>query len=431
MSHMLRDTFNSILNLESINDAQATKVSDFVIRYELKGTHPQAFNTFSLGVYKCLFTDDDRDTFVEMFSVGNPPKITTIDEIYDATIKLSIVDPEHKSVISNPFNLFISYLLHCLLSSKNIRSEKVRAKAAHYALKILQYKFFTSLINYYFPYPPDEDVMRAMFENLSNKFEIKVYGTWSKVMDARCDQLLTPSTSIHYRNLVTYMDDTAIQYFIADVQNRIRSQVKNVTAAFYQAKEEADTIRSYGSLGTNQDGETGLIDSADQLDSAMLNIYNDCMNVNKFLDVRMMRIVNSQFKNIHPDVFKTFLIAFSEYAVRMTKANKNNEVKKSNGFEIITGPELLVTTIIQQCYRYCTINRIPTNRPLVVIKAIKDVFSSSRISDDKILQIRKSLEVLVLELQNNRRDIILSGLRISFILYLLLLSFKYTGIVGK
>ena len=86
---------------------------------------------------------------------------------------------------------------------------------------------------------------------------------------------------------------------------------------------------------------------------------------------------------------------------------------------------------IQQCYRYCTINRIPTNRPLVVIKAIKDVFSSSRISDDKILQIRKSLEVLVLDLQNNRRDIILSGLRISFILYLLLLSFKYTGIVGK
>ncbi len=61
----------------------------------------------------------------------------------------------------------------------------------------------------------------------------------------------------------------------------------------------------------------------------------------------------------------------------------------------------------------------------VVLKAIKDVYSSSRISDDGIIQVRESVNKLILELQSNRRDATVSSFRIAFVLYIIILSFKY------
>lgn len=44
-------------------------------------------------------------------------------------------------------------------------------------LLFLQYKFFTSLVNYRFKYKANEAIMTATYEQLSNKYYIKVYGT--------------------------------------------------------------------------------------------------------------------------------------------------------------------------------------------------------------------------------------------------------------
>lgn len=427
MAHQIKDTFLGLVNLETIDDDEAKRIIKYVTSYELRDANPQAFNTYTLGIYKGVFTNDDRDNFIESFVFND--RFTTVSEIKNAIKHISAINTKF-IVSSDPFNLFISYLLHCLMSSKNIKQNNVRQQATVATLKLLQYKFFTSLVNHDYPYKPDEAIMRAMFENLSNKYEIKVYGTWSKVMSERAIQLLS-TNSIHYRTLMNYDDDKAILYFITDTQTRVRSQVVNVNAAFYAAKEESDRIGTYGSVGTNKDGESGLVDRGNALDSAILNIYNDCMNVTKFLDSRLMRIVTSQFNAIHPTVFKAFLIAFSEFAVKSTKEGSSRKVQPSEDGDILIGPEILVNTIIQQCYRFCMNNRIDINRPLLVIKSIRDVFSSSRVSDENILQIKRSLNTLVLNLQSNRRDIVLSGLRISFVLYILLLSFKYTGVIDS
>ena len=64
-------------------------------------------------------------------------------------------------------------------------------------------------------------------------------------------------------------------------------------------------------------------------------------------------------------------------------------------------------------------------KPLEILRALKDVYSSSRISDPGILQIRATMAHLVLELQDSRREVVLSALRIAFVIYIIILSFKF------
>ena len=87
--------------------------------------------------------------------------------------------------------------------------------------------------------------------------------------------------------------------------------------------------------------------------------------------------------------------------------------------------DLLIQNIIQKSYRYCIQNKINMRQVASILKAIKDVYSSSRISDDGIIQVRESVNKLVLELQSNRRDATVSSFRIAFVLYIIILSFKY------
>lgn len=93
---------------------------------------------------------------------------------------------------------------------------------------------------------------------------------------------------------------------------------------------------------------------------------------------------------------------------------------------MLVGAEIVIKTIIQRSYRYCIQNNIDIRKPILVLKAMKDAFSASRVMDEGILQLRESVGELVLELQSSRRDSVMSALRIGFMLYILILSFKYS-----
>lgn len=423
-SHQILDAFQTLVSIDTFTPEFVAKITKFVINYELRGTNIQAFNTFTLGVHKCFFGDTDRDNFFSLFNIN-------VNEIRKLTNKITTIDPKFR-VVSDPFNLFISYVLHCIVASphlpawdiNNIRSDGLKV------MMLIQYKFFTSLVNHYFPHAPNEGTMRAAYETMSNKFEIKMYGTWAKVLEERAKQFLGPN-SIHINTLKQFDNDKNILYFISDLQTRVRTQVSAFTATFYETKDKQDTISMYTSLGSDNEGEKVLMDSNTPIESAIMNIFTDCMNVNTFIDLRLINVATSQFTNINATSFKAFLITFSEYATVMYRKNKSKETMVIDSCTIITGPELFLQTLLRQCYRVCANNHVDLNRPLLILKTVKDVFSSSRISDEDILQLRKTLEYFVLKLQANRRDIIMSGLRICFVLYIVLLSFRYTGILGK
>lgn len=458
MSQQIKDVLSERLNI-SMTPALATAIVRFVNAYESRGTHPEAFNSPYLGIHPCYFLTKDRDDFFALFNVdskefaqfiakySNGRNIifgvnmrTLVDmarSLIDSlrkTIKglsasdmrkiisdITSIDTNFK-VASDPLNIFITYLLHLVVTSS--LPVKQKEETMFKLLMLLQYKFFTSLVNHRFKYKPDEEVMTAMFESLTNKFDIKQYGTWKRVMEVRAEQFVQKD-SLHYNTFVTYNDDKKILYIITDVQTRIRNQINIVTQEFMKAKERQDKIGSYSHVGTDVDGEKILINSNSGFDIMTASVYNDSLSVTRFLDDPALKIVTGLFNGLSQPKIRALLIAFSELAVKQTKSGQSQLIKEENGVVIYVGAQILIQNIIQKSYRYCIQNKVNLNQLPMIIKTVKDVYGSSRISDEGIIQVRESVNKLVLDLQSNRRDATLSSFRIAFIVYIILLSFKY------
>ena len=459
MSSMIKDVFTSRLPL-TITPALATAIIRFVNAYETRGTHPEAFNSPYLGLYPCYFLTKDRDDFFSMFNTDDKEMIKLIapylkrDTVFGVSMRslidmakeflfsffknssifgisagearkiisdITTIDANFK-VASDPMNVLVTYLLYLICNSSI--PQQLKTDAMFKLLMLLQYKFFTSLVNHRFKYKPDEAVMRAMFESLTNKFDIKQYGTWKRVMEARASQFILPD-SLHYNTFLKYDDDKKILYVITDVQTRIRNQINIVTQEFMKTKERQDKIGSYSHIGSDVDGEKIIIDNNSSFDSMTSNVYNDSLSVPRFLDDQAIQLISGLFSGLNQSKIRSFLIAFSELAVKQSKSGQMFNIKEENGVVLLIGAQVLIQNIIQKSYRYCIQNKVNLNNLPAILKAIKDVYSSSRISDDGIIQVRESVNHLVEALQSSRREATMSSFRIAFILYIILLSFKY------
>ena len=408
----------------------------FVMEYEMHDTNMQAFSSPFLGLWKCYFKDSDRSGFFDLFSLETDTlnrlietrsgevsvfgidvkdilkdsrrdsvtysKEAAFSGISTATIKKTIstipsINTEFK-VISDPFNLFCVYVVYRI------------------GLKLLQYKFFTSIVSFRYRFRPQEAAMHATYEQLTERFDVKKYGSWKAVIEKRVQEMLD-DTSIHKQALTTFTDDKAVLYFISDFETRIRNQINVFTAEFMRVKDSRDLIGSYSSIATDGEGEKVLLAQEDKLESAILQLYNTALVTARFLDDHRV------------------LISFSEYAVRKYKEGKKDETKPQGEFTLLLGPAVFIRQAVQQSFRYCTNSGININNPLQVLKTVKGVFSSSRktvkgvfsssrISDSSILSVKMTVDVLVNEIQESRRETTVSALRIALVMYLVLLAFK-------
>lgn len=434
MSHQLRDLFTENFPI-TITPALAKAIVRLVKAYEIRDSNPMAFNTYSLGVYNCVFKTSDRDDFFQLFNCDEKA-ITTGLMGHDPAAIFGISASEVRKVISNsgavndnfkvasdPFNLFMTYLFWKVQTSKLPSSTKYEVNSNLFMY--FQYKFFTSLVNYRFPYKADEAVMTAMFEQLTNKFAIKVYGTWRKVMLARTADFLS-SSSIHKQTIERYDDDKKIVYLITDVQSRIRNQINLVTAEFMRVKDENDRIGSYSAIGSNNEGEKVIIDNDNCFDLLTANVYNDSLTVGRFLNDRDIRIITGLFNNLNTTNFRSLLVKFSETAVKDAKARQDTKTKElPNGLIHYIGSRALIQAIVQQSLRYCVTKGIDLRNRVAVLKYLKDAYSASRTADPALLSVRDSVETMVLELQASRRESTVSALKLGFILYIVISGFKY------
>ena len=101
-------------------------------------------------------------------------------------------------------------------------------------------------------------------------------------------------------------------------------------------------------------------------------------------------------------------------------------MKEENGVIMPIGPYSFITNVIQQSYRYCMNNNVNTKNPVEVLKAVRGVMSSSRVSDPGIIAVRAASNHIVNEVYPSNRDTTLSALRIGLIIYIVLLTIKET-----
>lgn len=464
MSNQIKTVFEDKLPIH-ITPSIAMQILRYIQAYEARPNNAAAFMSPYLGVEKGVFTTEDRNGFFDIFSV-DVPEIQKLlatnsdgkDRVFGVSMKhditklfklfqtglirglstmgvspadirnivseISSVDANYK-VASDPFNLFCTYLVYQIHNSK--LPDKQRYELESKVFLFLQYKFFTSLVTHRFPYRANEDTMQAMYESLNAKFDIKKYGTWRKVMEVRCSEFLAKD-GIHYKTISEYNDDKKIIYLISDIQTRIRNQINIVTTEYMRFKKDVDTLGTYSHAGTDLEGEKALMAVDNNLDLIIETMFQECMIVSKWLDEQAILLTSKLFQAVTVNKFRMLLIAFSEYAVKDAKAGTLNKVKDNNGKILYVGAQVLLRNILQKSYRHCIQNRISPRNKLEMLRSLKDVYGSSRISDEGIIAVRDSTSYMVENLfaDKLKSPTMLPTYRLGFIIYCVILSFKHS-----
>lgn len=397
-----------------INNTIIDKIHLLVTQWELRQQNPLALNSQMLGVTPIYFLPKDTSNLYEIFGLHDS-------DVNNLVRKIPTINSDWK-VSGNPCNIFIIWLMH--LGYQDISSDKTRDMFLMDLAKYIHYKFFTSLLSNYFPHGCNEKVMTATITNLSKKFDIIVYGSWKRVIEERCKDLISED-SIHINTFRTGIDDIKFIYILSDIQTRIRDKIKNIWAEYQKARDEGLSISSHGSVTTDREGEKVLIQNTNTFDNMIYNIQNDIKTERLFLDQKMIDMTAGLFSNISSDILRSALKLIVELAKDQFLSKELVKVIQKDNETIFVGLNILISTLIQKTYRYCITSGIDVTNKALLFEKVKNIYSSSRIKDDDILQIKSSIAYLVDSLNISRRETTISSLRMAVILYIMIKSFKY------
>ena len=406
------------LCMQRFNITITKRMIDQLVRvctlYEVRDDHVEALNSPMLGVNKIHFFDKDQRAVFDVFEVDRND--------FAKMIQQSGLNKDFK-VSSDVYNVFTVYMAHCIMKSSLPKS--VQEEGCFALWKMLQYKFFSSIVNHMLPYKPNPDVMQATLDGLSAKFDIvnKETNTWKLVMEARARELCQKEGNIHYHSILNFTPDQKVVYVLSDVQTRLRTKIKLVVQEYYKTLEEGKRIASTTMTTDDLEGEKIVKELTGSLDNMIAVICNKALNANQFIRNDVVRIVSKLVPNIRPDMMRTLLMFFSNQSVVQYQKHKQDEIDKTGRYLI--GYHILITEIIQRSYRLCILEKVNMKSRLAILDKVRNTFRSSRVNDPDILRIKDSVEHLVEIAKVTNRDSTKASLKIAFILYIILLTFDY------
>ena len=406
------------LCMQRFNITITKRMVDQLVRvctlYEVRDDHVEALNSPMLGVNKIHFFDKDQRAVFDVFEVDRND--------FAKMIQQSGLNKDFK-VSSDVYNVFTVYMAHCIMKSSLPKS--VQEEGCFALWKMLQYKFFSSIVNHMLPYKPNPDVMQATLDGLSAKFDIvnKETNTWKLVMEARARELCQKEGNIHYHSILNFTPDQKVVYVLSDVQTRLRTKIKLVVQEYYKTLEEGKRIASTTMTTDDLEGEKIVKELTGSLDNMIAVICNKALNANQFIRNDVVRIVSKLVPNIRPDMMRTLLMFFSNQSVVQYQKHKQDEIDKTGRYLI--GYHIMITEIIQRSYRLCILEKVNMKSRLAILDKVRNTFRSSRVNDPDILRIKDSVEHLVEIAKVTSRDSTKASLKIAFILYIILLTFDY------
>ncbi len=350
----------SDLNIK-ITPVLAKQIDRFVLQFEIYKEHPIVLNGSFLGVNKFIFSNENKGIFFDIVNVYETDLISIIKTIPS-------IDTSRK-VSSDPFSLLITYLIHQFINSK--LPSKVKTTTLINLLKLWQYRFFSSLVNHYYKHGAKQEIMQTIIENLSFKYDIKVYGSWKKVMIARAESLLDNSNK-HFTALKKYDSDKAILYVITDTQTRIRSQLKNITKLYYDLKDSNDFILSTSNTLT-VDGVKILKEYTSGFGNISQHLIMKILNKSAFINPKYIDMVLFVQKSLNKGILTRTLISIADSLnIQKDEGTSLKVISKRDGSTEYQGVEILVQKLIQVIYTNVVHNTsINSNNKLEIFNATR------------------------------------------------------------
>lgn len=428
MTSVLRDLLTKEFPIE-ITPSHIRAIEGFKFGWEHKGTNWSSLNTPYLGVTKISFTDMDQNSFFDIFHI-NREEFKRIYHQSKAVFYIKynsaedIVGKEQlKKVGSDPMNGFIVYLSHLIANSDLPEVMKSSGIGNIYSLMI--YKFFTSVLSNSFTHPANEDVMKYTIEHLSAMFTIRQEdtNTWYLLFKEKAFEIYKPKM-LHYDTIRLFNDDEKIIYIITDTQTKIRKFLVNVIKAYYDNYNENNRIISSSAISM-VDGSKILQSTGMSYQNIISNVIGDAININRFIDRNLISLTINLNKKLKMDVVTKMFTAFSTIAAEQYKQGKADQVLTHGDSTLYVGYKALLTAIVQKSFRLCVVDGVNMKSGKDILIKIKNTFTSSKIDNRDVEDIKNSVSKFIEDNNITTNIALIPALRISFVLYVILLSFKY------
>tara|TARA_B100000929_G_scaffold290836_2_gene286161 strand:- start:7838 stop:9112 length:1275 start_codon:yes stop_codon:yes gene_type:complete len=408
MANSIKDVFKSECGHLKIDSRFVKRIMqyerDFVNRSE---DHIEFLGGVLLGSPPLRFhTSDRHEWFDEVIQTDD---VILKNEIH----ALPSVNPEHK-VISDVLNLSVAWVLHALFNSKDISaSQKESGMMA--ALKILHYRFLSSLMAHYFKYEPDRRILEAVYAELNYKFSLKRYGSWAKLIEARAQDIISAG-NIHRDAIAKFNDDERIQYLLSDTQGRIREVVKKMYRVFVEVAQSGSRVNTKSST-IDIDGDIHVRHLIRKHSQYKRYIHSVISEKRSFIRDDLVSIIGDGMHTMP----ERHLVSALEY------------MSDNYGYRGDRRVEELVEETVLHAFDFINANKKEFNRNLnlaLLLSRLRSLYMSSRSTNPSLLKIRElALGVVEKSVKSNNSSL-LAAVRTGLLLYIVLRTFTmdyYSG----
>ena len=396
----IKAVFEKLCSHLEPNEKLAKQLREFRVAFMTKNPEHMAFFGGNLtGVQVVRFTPKDRDKF---FS-----DICLVDEyeLEEELCKTSEIKAEWK-VSSDALNHMCMWLIHIYNTSE--LNEKVKHAAMMEIGLILYYRFLTSVLYRFFPYPADPALAEAVYAQMSNKYGIKQYGNWQTLLEVRVADLIDKN-SIHYRTLLNYDNDKDIIYLINGSQGRIKDIMKNIASLFAQVKQKGTRVRTSTML-LEHDGDMILKDKTQGLQKYSQYMHSIITDQSSFIKYEIIDILEKIVPTAPPKLLEQVLIWCS---------NNYSYVNKDM-------VRVMIDKVILHSFSYLennrTVYKASSDLPNLISR-LKGSYSSSRSSDKLLLDIRETVEYVIKLTDVTKNNVVVAALRTALMLYIVIRAF--------
>lgn len=389
------------------------KLLDRILKYEKdfinkNEDHITFFGGHLMGVQVVRFDPRDRaywfDEIIEINETSLQEDLYALQEP-DPNIKgkmMPVIDPEF-NVRSDVMNITCGYLVHRFMTANNLPHDK-QQQGAEAVIRIMLYKFLTSLLWNYFKYPANPAVAEATYNKLSLKFGLKRNGNWKKYLEERA-QLTVDNRATHHKTLMNMNDDQDFLYFIGDTQGRIRGTVKSIYAIFDQMNKAGIKIVSSSSV-MEYDGEMILKDKSRTYQNEIRYIATVISDRGSFIKPELLKIIEKSVNTANPDMLLKTLQWMSDNAG--------------------LGKDDIVNQLTQKTVIY-SFNYLARNPKLIkgkrdisgVLVSLRGTFMASRSVDEDLMELREMAEMIAGYATGSRNETVKKAIRTAVLLYII------------
>lgn len=366
--------------------------------------HVAFFGGHLMGVQDVRFTKADR---IEWFT-----SVVDIDDaaLQDELLKLRTLVPDPKKVryvSTEVMNLSCLWVVHAIYNSK--LSEKEKHAGMIDALLVLQYKFITSILTYWFPNRADEAVAVATYARLPKKYKLKELGSWGALLQYRAEETIAKrSPHALNRTFQDFDDDYDIIYMVNDIQSRIKGYLRNIRDVFEIVRRDPTAlIRTSSNTTINMDGEVVVKNKKNMYATYRRYLEEVMADRNSFIIRELTEIV----AGCMPKLPYHNMVECLEYMTRHSSRLKGdpNVIK-------------LADLTLEHLFDFLATNRttINTNDIATVLTKLRNLYTASRANNDLLLQMREVGEKVVRKAVKTKNNALVASIRTGAILYLVL-----------